>query len=113
MHYAHFQYFDYLIIRYFDVFAWVSIVIKVLCNNLRIRGILLIEKTVIFTLFKKKSTLEIWNIDEICNSENIWLNTETNEKKTQRQPARSNIYLTPCKNVKERAKINDRWFETR
>lgn len=53
MHYAHFQYFDYLIIRYFDVFAWVSIVIKVLCNNLRIRGILLIEKTVIFTLLKK------------------------------------------------------------
>lgn len=77
-HYAHFQYFDYLIIGYFDVFACVSIVIKWLYKNIRIRGILLAEKTVIFTLSKKKNTLEIhasseiWNISEVCNSENFW-----------------------------------------
>lgn len=59
-HYAHFQYFDYLIVRYFDAFAGIFIVIKWLHNNIKKEAFYVLRNTIIFTLFKKK-----WNIDEI------------------------------------------------
>lgn len=60
-HYAHFQYFDYLIVRYFDAFAGIFIVIKWLHNNIKKEAFYGLKKDHYFyIIFKKK-----WNIDEI------------------------------------------------
>lgn len=54
-HYAHFQYFDYLIVRYFDAFAGIFIVIKWLHNNIKKEAFYGLKKDHYFYIILKKN----------------------------------------------------------